>query len=152
MTRPACSLLAFALLLCSCASTPSTDARETNVVPVHYLEIVTPDVDETCAALAVIHGVTFGERRAELAGSRMASLVDGGRIGVRAPMGDVEGPVVRIYARVTDVQAATEAAEAAGGQVAMWPTALPGDEGMFSIYLQGGNEFGLWQPGPIEAE
>ncbi len=146
MNRIACPLIAALFALCSCATTPAADPQDLSVVPVHYLEIVTPEVDETCAALAAIHGVTFSERNAELAYSRMASLVDGGRIGVRAPMGDVEVPVVRIYARVADVQAATEAAEAAGGQVAMWPTALPGDEGMFSIYLQGGNEFGLWQP------
>ena len=28
---------------------------------VHYLEIVTPDVDATCAAYEKLHGVSFGD-------------------------------------------------------------------------------------------
>lgn len=140
-------LLLLSLVLGSCASTPEGSPPDANIIPVHYLEIISPDVDETCASLSAIHGVTFAEPNPALGNSRMASLADGGRIGVRAPMRATEEPIIRIYARTPDVQAATEAAEAAGCQIAMWPMALPGNEGLFSIYLQGGNEYGLWQPG-----
>ena len=43
----------------------------------HYLEIVTPSVNETCDALEKAHGVTFGEPIAELGNARTAKL--GGR-------------------------------------------------------------------------
>jgi uncharacterized protein len=55
-------------------------------VIIHYLEIVTSRVDETCDALARTHGATFGEPVAGLGNARTTELRDGGRIGVRAPM------------------------------------------------------------------
>lgn len=111
---------------------------------VQYLEIVTPSVDETCAALARAHGVTFGDPIAEFGNARTAALEGGGRIGVRAPMRETEAPVVRPYVLVDDIGAAVEAAQAAGAQVAMPPTEIPG-QGTFSIYILGGIEHGLWQ-------
>lgn len=111
---------------------------------IHYLEIVTPAIDETCAALAQVHGTTFGEPVAELGNARTADLDDGGRIGVRAPMSDAEAPTVRPYLLVDDVEAAAAAAEAAGAEIAHPPMALPG-QGSFAIYLAGGIQHGLWQ-------
>lgn len=111
---------------------------------IHYLEIVTPKVDETCAALASAHGVTFGAPVAGLGNARTAGLAGGGRIGVRAPLRADEAPVVRPYLLVTDIQAAVRAAEAAGAQVAVPPMEIPG-EGTFAIYLLGGIDHGLWQ-------
>ena len=61
-------------------------AAEDKGLQVHYLEIVTPDVDETCEALAKMHGTTFSEPVAAFGNARTAALSDGGRIGVRAPM------------------------------------------------------------------
>ena len=112
---------------------------------VQYLEFVTSDVEATCKALAETHGVTFGEPQAELGGARTAKLESGGQIGVRAPMHDAETPVVRPYLRVDDIDAAVEAAKAAGGEFAMLPTEIPGGQGRFAIYFLGGNQFGLWQ-------
>lgn len=111
---------------------------------VQYLEIVTPAVEETCAALSQAHGVEFGEPIAALGNARTADLIDGGRIGVRAPLRDTEVPVVRPYILVDDIEAAVEAAQAAGGQVAVPPMELPG-QGTFAIYILGGIEHGLWQ-------
>ena len=72
---------------------------------VHYLEIVTPDVDAVCATYAQLYGVSFSEPEAGLGNARTASLPDGGKIGVRAPMHEKEEPVVRPYLLVDDVEA-----------------------------------------------
>ncbi|MFK7960931.1 MAG: VOC family protein [Phycisphaerales bacterium] len=111
---------------------------------VQYLEIVTPAVADTCKALAASQNVVFSEPIATLGNARTATLKDGGRIGVRAPMRPTEKPVVRPYLLVDDIEAAVEAARSAGGQVALPPTEIPG-QGTFSIYLLGGIEHGLWQ-------
>ncbi len=111
---------------------------------IHYLEIVTPDVQETCDALEKMHGVTFGEPAPALGTARTAELKDGGRLAVRTPLRPDEDPVVRPYLLVEDIQAAVETAEAAGAEVAMPPMEIPG-HGMFAIYIQGGIEYGLWQ-------
>ena len=118
--------------------------REEKTLKVQYLEIVTPSVGETCEALAKTHGVVFGDPVAALGNARTASLSDGGRIGVRAPMRDTEQPIVRPYVLVDDIEAAVQAAEAAGAMIALPPIELPG-EGTFSIYILGGIEHGLWQ-------
>ena len=126
------------------AREPQRPPQEEHAVKVHYLEIVTPRVDETCAALAKVHGVTFGEPVAALGNARTASLRDGGRVGVRAPLRADEAPVVRPYVLVDDIQGAVRAAAAAGAQIAVPPMELPG-QGTFAIYLLGGIDHGLWQ-------
>ncbi len=111
---------------------------------IHYLEIVTPKVEETCAVLAAQHGVSFSEAEAALGNARIAMLGGGGRIGVRAPMRADEEPVVRPYMLVGDIEAASTAAEAAGARFAMRATEIPG-HGKFAIYFLGGIEHGLWE-------
>lgn len=126
------------------APAPGQEGIVENAMNVHYLEIVTPDVDATCAALATAHGVTFGDPVPELGNARTAKLATGGRVGVRAPMRETELPVVRPYMLVDDIQAAVEAAKAAGAEIALPPTEIP-DHGTFAIYLLGGIQHGLWQ-------
>lgn len=111
---------------------------------VHYLEIVTPDVDAVCTAHAELHGVGFGEPVVELGNARTATLEGGGVIGVRAPMHETESPVVRPYWLVEDVAAAVQGAEAAGAEIAHPPLEIPG-RGTFAIFVQGGVQQGLWQ-------
>lgn len=118
--------------------------KEEKAVNVHYLEIVTPDVDATCAALEKLHRVKFGKPDAVLGNARTAALDGGGRIGVRGPMRASETPVVRPYVLVSDIEAAVAAATAAGGEIALPPTEIPG-QGRFAIYIQGGIHYGLWQ-------
>lgn len=50
---------------------------------VHYLEIVTPDVDGVCKAYEHAHDVEFGVPDELLGGSRTCSLADGSIVGVR---------------------------------------------------------------------
>lgn len=111
---------------------------------VHYLEIVTPDVDAVCAFYARVHGVTFGAPDADLGGARTAALAAGGTLGVRAPLRSSEPPVVRPYMRVDDIQACVAAAVQAGAKVAVPPLRL-GRHGQCAIVVLGGLEAGLWQ-------
>ena len=89
------------------------------------------------------HNVTFSDPIAAFGNSRVAELKGGGRISVRAPLG-AEGPVVRPYMLVENIEAASAKAEAAGGEFAMRATEIPG-EGKFAIYFLGGIEHGLWE-------
>lgn len=111
---------------------------------VHYLEIVTPEVDTTCETLEKLHGVSFSAPEAGLGNARTAKLSNGGLIGVRGPMHESEVPVVRPYILVEDIEEAAEAAKAAGGEIAHPPMEIPG-HGKFAIYIQGGIHHGLWQ-------
>ena len=111
---------------------------------IHYLEIVTPDVDSVCATYEQLHEVSFGQPEAGLGNARTAALANGGLIGVRAPMHEAESEVVRPYLLVDDIEAAVGAAVAAGGEIAHPPLELQG-HGTFAIYLQGGIHHGLWQ-------
>jgi predicted enzyme related to lactoylglutathione lyase len=111
---------------------------------IHYLEIVTKEVDAVCAAYAATNGVKFGEPDAGLGNARTAALPDGGLVGVRAPMHDAEEPVVRPYWLVDDIEAAVATAVKSGGEVAHPPLEIPG-RGTFAIYIQGGIQHGLWK-------
>jgi predicted enzyme related to lactoylglutathione lyase len=111
---------------------------------IHYLELVTRDVDAVCAAYAAADGVQFGEPDAGLGHARTAPLPGSGLVGVRAPLHESEVPVVRPYWLVDDITAAVAAAVKAGGTVAHPPMEIPG-HGTFAIYIQGGIQHGLWQ-------
>lgn len=111
---------------------------------IQYLEIVTKDVDAVCAAYAAMNGVQFGEPDAGLGNARTAAMPGGGLVGVRAPLRANEDPVVRPYWLVKDIEEAVAAVVQAGGHVAVPPMEIPG-HGTFAIYLQGGNDHGLWQ-------
>lgn len=110
---------------------------------IHYVEIVTPDVDAQCAALAAVHGLSFGSEVTAMGGARVAEAEDGGLVGVRKPLADHEQPIVRTYTKVADVAAAVQKAEQAGAMVAYPPT-RQGDTGTWAIYILGGIQHGLW--------
>ena len=111
---------------------------------VHYLEIVTKEVDAVCAAYAAATGVQFAGPDAGLGNARTAALPGGGLLGVRTPMHESEQPVVRPYWLVDDIGAALAAAVTAGGVIAHPPMEIPG-HGTFAIYIQGGIHHGLWK-------
>ncbi len=111
---------------------------------IQYLEIVTKEVDAVCAAYAATNGVKFGEPDAGLGNARTAALAGGWLVGVRSPLRETEEPVVRPYWLVQNIKSAVAAVVQAGGEVAVPPMEIPG-HGTFAIYLQGGNDHGLWQ-------
>ncbi|MEM7766511.1 MAG: hydroxylase [Pseudomonadota bacterium] len=112
---------------------------------IEYLEIVTRDVEGTCATLSAVHSVSFGAPEPGFGNARMALLGTGGRLGVRAPLSESEGaPLVRPYLRVADIEAAIASAEASGADVAMRATEIAG-HGKFAIYFQGGIQHGVWE-------
>jgi uncharacterized protein len=126
-----------------CSRTSSTTGDKTSM-RIHYLEIVTKDVDAVCATYAAANRVQFGKPDAGLGNARTAALPGGGLVGVRAPMRETEEPVVRPYWLVDDIEAAVAAVVAAGGEIAHPPMEIPG-HGTFAIYFQGGIQHGLWQ-------
>lgn len=111
---------------------------------IHYLEIVTTEVDTVCAAYAAANHTQFGDPDAGLGNARTAALPGGGLVGVRAPMHETEDPVVRPYWLVENIEAAVAAVVEAGAEVAHPPMEIPG-HGTFAIYVVGGVQHGLWQ-------
>jgi predicted enzyme related to lactoylglutathione lyase len=111
---------------------------------IHYLEVVTKELDAVCAAYAAATGLEFGEPDAALGNARTAAVPGGGMIGVRAPMHESEEPVVRPYWLVDDIEAAVAAVEKSGAEVALPPMEIPG-HGTCAIYIAGGVQHGLWQ-------
>ena len=110
----------------------------------HYLEIVTGDVDGVCAAYTAAGNAEFGDPDPGLGNARTAKLAGGYLVGVRAPMHEAEEPVVRPYWLVEDIEASFAAVLAAGAEEAHPPLEIPG-HGKFAIYIQGGVHHGLWQ-------
>lgn len=122
----------------------SATTGKQSAMQVYYLEIVTNDVNAVCATYAAALGVKFGAPDPGLGQARTAALPGGGLVGVRAPLRETEEPIVRPYWLVDDIRAAVAAVEKAGGQIAHPPLEIPG-HGTFAIYVQGGNDHGLWQ-------
>ena len=136
-----CGIVAFACLaLTACSNQPLNE----QTMRVHYVEIVTKDVAQTCSALEQIHGLEFGEMVADLGNARVAKVANGTLIGIRAPLAEHETPIVRTYFAVDDISETVKAAEAAGGFIAYPPT-QHGDTGTGAIYILDGIQYGLWQ-------
>lgn len=111
---------------------------------IHYLEIVTPEVDAVCENYEATHGVSFTEPVEGLGGARTCELPDGSLIGVRPPLRDDEAPIVRPYWLVEDIEKAVVKAKAKGAMIAHPPMKLEGF-GTFAILIHGGIDHGLWQ-------
>lgn len=111
---------------------------------VYFLEIVTPDVNAQCKILSFATGTDFSGPVPELGNAMIADMADGGRVSVRAPMGDQEQPVTRPYMLTDNIHAAVKAAEDAGAMIMHAPLEIPG-QGIFAIYMLGGVEQALWQ-------
>jgi len=111
---------------------------------VHYLEIVSHDVDAVCKTYETTYSVNFSEPDELLGGARTCLLPNDSIVGVRGPLRETEEPVVRPYWLVDDIDQAVAKAEAEGADIAMPPMNIPG-KGKFAIYILGSNELGLWQ-------
>lgn len=111
---------------------------------IHYLEIVTTDVETACALYSQLHGITFDAPDQSLGGARTARLDSGGMLGVRAPMHGGERSVTRSYVLVEDIEAAVALAAKAGAEIAVPPMRITG-HGTCAIFIHAGIEAGLWQ-------
>jgi predicted enzyme related to lactoylglutathione lyase len=112
---------------------------------VHYLEIVSDDVDALTALYERVHGLTFGPPDPDLGEARVAARAGGTLVGIRRPLASHEQPIVRAYLAVDDIEDAVKKAEQQGALVAYPPT-RQGRRGTFAIVLHGGVQHGLWQP------
>jgi predicted enzyme related to lactoylglutathione lyase len=111
---------------------------------VHYLEIVSDDVDTLTALYQGMHGLSFGPPDADLGEARVATGADGTLVGIRTPLAAHEQPIMRTYLAVEDIQQAVKKAEEHGAMVAYPPT-RQGKRGTFAIVIQGDVQHGLWQ-------
>ena len=111
---------------------------------VHYLEIVSHDVDGLTGLYQRMHGLSFGPPDPDLGQARVATQATGTLVGVRKPMAAHEQPVMRTYLAVEDIEQAVRAAEQSGATVAYPPT-RQGTHGTFAIVITGDVEHGLWQ-------
>ncbi|MCS0218805.1 VOC family protein [Vibrio alginolyticus] len=111
---------------------------------VHYLEIVTPDVESVCKAYELAKNAKFSEPDEMLGGAKTCELSDGSIVGVRAPLRENETPVVRPYWLVDDIEKAVLTVKEQGAEIAVPPLEIP-NKGKFAIYILGSIEHGFWQ-------
>jgi len=111
---------------------------------IHFLEIVTCDVEKHMKILSASQSLSFTGPVAEFGNAMVAEAPGGGRISVRAPMHEQEDSAIRPYMLTDDIEAAVKAAEDAGAMIAMAPTPVPG-QGSFAIYFIDEAQHGLWQ-------
>ena len=125
-------------------SEPVTHTEGSSKMGVHYLEIVSDDVDASCALYERVHGLSFGQPDPDLGQARVATRADGSMVGIRKPLAAHETPIMRTYLAVEDIQRAAQEAESSGAVIAYPPT-RQGKRGSFAIVIQGGVQHGLWQ-------
>jgi predicted enzyme related to lactoylglutathione lyase len=111
---------------------------------VHYLEIVSSDVDTVAGLYQRVHGLSFGPPDSDLGQARVATRADGTLVGIRKPLAVQEQPIVRTYIAVDNIQEAVRKAEEHGAIVAYPPT-RQGQRGTFAILIQGDVQHGLWE-------
>jgi predicted enzyme related to lactoylglutathione lyase len=111
---------------------------------VHYLEIISNDVDTLTGLYERMHAFSFGPPDPDLGQARVATQADGTLVGIRRPLAAHEQPMVRAYLAVEDIQEAAKSAEGSGATIAYGPTEQ-GRRGTFAIVIHGGVEHGLWQ-------
>lgn len=111
---------------------------------IHYLEIVTNDVDAHIELYRHLYGLSFGPPDPDLGQARVATRADGTQVGIRKPLAEHETPIIRTYVEVEDIHEAVKKAEEAGATIAYPPT-LQGQRGTFAIVFQGDIQHGLWQ-------
>ncbi len=114
---------------------------------VHYLEIVSNDVDTLTALYQRMHGLSFGPPDPDLGEARVATRTDGTLVGIRKPLAAHEQPIVRTYLAVENSQQAVKKAEDSGAIIAYPPTEQ-GPRGTFASVIQGDVQHGLWQRSP----
>jgi predicted enzyme related to lactoylglutathione lyase len=111
---------------------------------VHYLEIVSNDVDALTGLYERVYGLSFGPPDPDLGQARVATRGNGTLVGIRKPLAAHEQPIMRTYLAVEDIEQAVKKAEDSGATIAYPPT-RQGRHGTFAIVIQGDVQHGLWQ-------
>ena len=111
---------------------------------IHYLEIISNDVDREIALLEQAQGLQFGDPVMKLGGARVAPSPSGGSVGVRAPMHGGEKPTVRPYFLTETLDETVKALGERGAEIALPSMTIEG-RGTIAIYIVDGIEYGLWQ-------
>ncbi|RPJ03264.1 MAG: hydroxylase [Spirochaetaceae bacterium] len=135
------------LLLSGCSKPGKNGGNPRGAAPehsIHYLEIVTTDVEAACQHYTKAYGWQFKPAGPELGNSFTAEIPGGSLCGIRGPLNSEETPIVRAYLRVADIQKATQEAERLGATLLLDTMDIPG-WGKISIYEFGGIQQGLWQ-------
>ncbi len=70
---------------------------------VHYVEIVSNDVDTLIGLYQRMHGLSFGPPDPDLGQARVATHADGTLVGIRQPLAAHEQPIMRTYLAVDDI-------------------------------------------------
>jgi hypothetical protein len=115
--------------------------------PVAFFEIVSPDAERARKFYTEMFGWT-AQADPDMGGYALVDTNAGeGAVGggIGAPSGPGEGPSVKIYMRVDDLDAHLDRAERLGGKRLVPPTDLPEGYGRFAIFTDpDGNQVGLW--------
>ena len=111
---------------------------------VHYLEIVSKDMDALTELYQRMHGLSFDPPDPDLGHARVAPQADGSLVGIRKPLAEHEQPIMRTYIAVEDIEQAVREAEESGAMIA-YPPNRQGNQGTFAIVIKGDLEHGLWQ-------
>ena len=111
---------------------------------VHYLEIVSKDMDALTELYQRMHGLSFDRPEPDLGHARVAPQADGSLVGIRKPLAEHEQPIMRTYIAVKDIEQAVKEAEESGAMIAYPPT-RQGNRGTFAIVIKSDVEHGLWQ-------
>lgn len=112
--------------------------------PIHYIEIVTNDVEVQCQALSDYIAGQFEGPVVELGNARVALRDDGILCGIRAPMDPAETPTTRIYLRVDNLDQAVSSVREQGAAILLENMPIAG-RGSIAIYELGGIQHGFWQ-------
>jgi len=110
----------------------------------HYLEIVTPDVEAARHLYSTAFGWSCEPAVPELGNAGVAILPGGSLCGIQPPLHIQEAPVVRTYIRVGNLELSTREVERLGASVLLEAMDLAG-WGKISIVECGGIQQGLWQ-------
>jgi predicted enzyme related to lactoylglutathione lyase len=115
--------------------------------PVAFFEIVSPEAERARKFYTEMFGWT-AQADPDMGGYALVDTNAGeGAIGggIGSAMGSGEGPSVKIYMRVDDLDAYLDRAERLGGKRLVPPTDLPAGYGRFAIFTDpDGNQVGLW--------
>jgi hypothetical protein len=76
------------------------ERERSSKMAVHYLEIVSNDVDTLTGLYQRMHGLSFGPPDPDLGQARTATQRDGALVGIRKPLAAHEQPIMRTYLAV----------------------------------------------------